>query len=615
MTGPQDTTDQQAEKTAEKLGPWLWLNQRSYVGPAVFRALLSAFESPEGVRSASIDQIEQVLDSAKGIRKSVWSRALKSIEEADEESYQKAIRTAEDQLAACREINAHVLTLDNPEYPQLLFRQENVAPPVLYARGELQTGTNRSMAVVGTRAATPAGIEAAKSFAADAATSGWTIVSGAAAGTDRAAHEGALEVDGDTIAVLGCGIDQAYPSENEDLFKRLWRSGLVVSEYPPGTRPSGTRLRKRNKVTVGAADCVVMGECPSSSGTLNAARSAQEQKKPVFVLPMAGRDDEKIAGSLRLVAWGDARELSDLEAREVEKLLDEPSSRDPLVSHIKKRWPTLKGLNTRDKLAARVKDAWDDTFLRWKVNQGNPPDFSEALEDLGEQLALQQEQSWRELRNTRDSILLDLDGVVVAVDSLLAETVRQVLTERLGDDAPDLSEVQSLVGYHPRAILRKYLSENAEEAIDRFQDLYASRYPQQAELVEDMDRVLNGLIQAGVKIGIVTTQPRSRAREVLDKHEIEDRFHTVITWNDVGQTKPSPSGIEKALRDLDVNRDRSCYVGDGRVDFEAARRADLPAIAACWDRKFGPGILSGKPDLILFQPDQLRDLTDIDGSA
>lgn len=601
-------TSEVGQQAAEELGPWLWLSNLSYVGPAVFRALLDVFETPHGVRDADGKHVEHVLASTDGIRKSVWSRALKSLRAADQESYTQAMRDAETQVAACREVGARILTLDDPLYPALLSRQENVAPPVLYARGELDVGTSKGLALVGTRSATSDGLRAVRTFASDAAQRGWTIVSGAAAGTDRAAHEGALAVDGPTLAVLGCGVDRVYPRTNKDLFEQLWTKGLVVSEYPPGTRPSGTRLKKRNKITVGAADCVVMGECPASSGTLNAARSAEEQDKPVFVLPMEDRQDEKMAGAFRLVAWGKAHELKTEGVSELERRLGEPPTADRLIPLIKKKWPVLKGLNTREQLSPQIQKAWTNAFSAWKLEADGTTGFSEGLEELGEQIVLQQERSWRRLRGACQSLLLDLDGVVVAVHNLLARTLQDVLTERLKDEAPSISDVQQLLGSHPRDILQDYLSGDSDGAIQRFQKLYFSRYQREAQSVSETITVLTNLRRSGVGIGLVTTQPRSRASAVLDRLQCATLFDTIITWNDVGQPKPHPSGLEKAMSELGAEQASACYVGDGRVDFEAARRADLPAIAACWDREFGPGVIAGKPDLFLVRPAQLCQL-------
>lgn len=161
-------------------------------------------------------------------------------------------------------------------------------PPIgLWVRGEpgLAEVTGRSVAVVGSRAATEYGVRVAADLAADLATAGWTVVSGAAYGIDAAAHRGALAVGGVTVAVLACGVDVVYPRGHAGLLHRINGDGLIVSELPPGSTPTRPRFLARNRLIAAMTAGTVVVEAAPRSGALNTAGWASEQGRAVLAMP------------------------------------------------------------------------------------------------------------------------------------------------------------------------------------------------------------------------------------------------------------------------------------------------------------------------------------------
>ncbi len=172
----------------------------------------------------------------------------------------------------------------DPRYPPLLAAIHD-PPVVLWVKGRLAALQRRAVAIVGSRAATPSGLEAATGLAADLAARGAVIVSGLARGIDAAAHRGALQGGGETIAVLGSGADVIYPAEHAGLAAAVCEAGAVVSELAPGMPPRPLHFPARNRIISGLSLAVVVVEAAERSGSLITADFAIEQGREVFAVP------------------------------------------------------------------------------------------------------------------------------------------------------------------------------------------------------------------------------------------------------------------------------------------------------------------------------------------
>ena len=178
----------------------------------------------------------------------------------------------------------HVLLPEDASYPERL-REINDAPPVLFVVGDPEVLAQPQLAIVGSRNATRGGLENARAFAAHLAARGLVITSGLAAGVDAAAHRGALDAGGLSIAVAGTGPDRVYPAAHRRLASELVSEGAMVSEFPPGTSPRAVNFPRRNRIISGLSLGVLVVEAAPRSGSLITARLAMEQGREVFAIP------------------------------------------------------------------------------------------------------------------------------------------------------------------------------------------------------------------------------------------------------------------------------------------------------------------------------------------
>lgn len=198
-------------------------------------------------------------------------------------------------LADAARLGLSVIALTDERYSPWL-RAIADPPSVLWVRGRippLNLSDRPAVAVVGSRQATPAGLQMGRALGEGLAAVGLTVVSGLARGVDGASHEGALAAGGLTIGVLGCGPDIVYPSEHRDLANRVAASGGVISEFPPGTPPQSHHFPLRNRIIAGLSRAVVVIEAGERSGSLITAKMAMEQGRDVLVVPgnvLSGRN-------------------------------------------------------------------------------------------------------------------------------------------------------------------------------------------------------------------------------------------------------------------------------------------------------------------------------------
>lgn len=193
----------------------------------------------------------------------------------------------EAQLDAWRRAGIRLVVPGDTEWPGQLDILGDARPWGLWVRGhaDLRYACLRSVAVVGTRAATAYGAHMCSEISVALAERGWTLISGGAYGIDGAAHRAALAVDGVTLAVLACGLDQAYPPGHDRLFRQLREKGAMVSEWPPGRTPTRHAFLVRNRVITALSRGTVVVEAALRSGALNTARHARDQQRPLMALP------------------------------------------------------------------------------------------------------------------------------------------------------------------------------------------------------------------------------------------------------------------------------------------------------------------------------------------
>lgn len=188
------------------------------------------------------------------------------------------------------------------QYPWAL-REIADRPILLYVQGEVALLAQPMLAIIGARSASGYGLRTARRFAAAAAERGLAVVSGAAYGIDAAAHQGALQAGGKTVAVLGCGVDVAYPAAHRGLLRDIAQSGAVVSEFPLGTRPEAFRFPIRNRIISGLSRAVLVVEAGEKSGSLITARLALDQGREVLAIP-GSIDSLKSSGAHWLIQQG-----------------------------------------------------------------------------------------------------------------------------------------------------------------------------------------------------------------------------------------------------------------------------------------------------------------------
>lgn len=249
------------------LAAWLRLTLVSGIGGERQRKLLAALGSPEAVFAAG----------RLAVRGIIGDRADLLFDHDNQ-------REVEAALAWAAADDHHILTLGDAAYPQALL-QISDPPTVLYVRGRIDLLNRPGLAMVGSRNATPQGQQTAEAFAKALSNAGLGITSGLALGIDAAAHRGALAATGDTVAVIGTGIDRLYPARNRDLALAIAERGSIVSEFPLGTPALAANFPRRNRLISGLSLGVLVVEAAPESGSLITARLAGEQGREVFAIP------------------------------------------------------------------------------------------------------------------------------------------------------------------------------------------------------------------------------------------------------------------------------------------------------------------------------------------
>ncbi len=258
-------------KSPDELLWWLRLQSVRGIGPIRFNQLIGVLGHPRKVFDCGEDELADI--------PGIDARTIGVIR-----NFRPVPGYAEEQMEKAAKLQAGIVTLDDPEYPENL-RNFSDAPPILFVRGSLKGSDRRAVAIVGSRNATTYGKNTSTKMARELTVAGITVVSGMARGIDSAAHQGALEAGGRTIAVLGCGVDIVYPAENRKLRDSIMENGAVISEYPIGEKPLQAHFPNRNRIITGLSLGVLAVEAREDSGVFSTVRWAAEQGREVFAVP------------------------------------------------------------------------------------------------------------------------------------------------------------------------------------------------------------------------------------------------------------------------------------------------------------------------------------------
>ena len=266
---------------------WLALRSVPGLGPVLVKRLVEVFGSPHGVLNTNYTSLIRIEGIGPALAHAILS--CRVTEEIQRE-YQKVLETG-----------VTLVALTDANYPPLL-RAIYDPPPLLYVRGRLRP-ESRVIAIVGSRRATAYGRMITERFSRLLTEKGFIIVSGMARGIDGFAHRGALQGGGETLAVLGCGVDVVYPPEHKGLMAQIVEGGGVLSEFPLGTEPDAKHFPQRNRIISGLALGTLVVEATGESGSLITARFALEQGREVFAVP--GNVGAKMSeGTNRLIKSG-----------------------------------------------------------------------------------------------------------------------------------------------------------------------------------------------------------------------------------------------------------------------------------------------------------------------
>ena len=345
---------------------WLALTLVPGLGTRNAGKVVARFRTPQAIFRASPSELESAGISG-GLARSIASGC----------TFEDAVVQQEKMLAA----GTVAVTINDPSYPPLL--REIFDPPILlFARGRVELLQGTMFGVVGTRRPTPYGLAATERLSADLARAGLTIVSGMARGIDTAAHKAALAAGGDTIAVLGCGVDVVYPVENRNLAAELATKGLIVSEFPMGSTAFPQNFPIRNRIISGMSAGLLVVEGAQYNGSAITARLAIDQGREVFAVP--GNITSKLSWGPNLLIKQGAKLVQDWNDVVVDL---PPEVRRKLIDDGKKRLLN-QGITDGDATsgAAQASLLTGQSDISRKLLETLKPDASIHLDDLVETL-------------------------------------------------------------------------------------------------------------------------------------------------------------------------------------------------------------------------------------
>ena len=254
--------------TTQNYTDWLSLTQATGIGPATCKKLLVEFKTPQAILTSDHNTLRHF---------GLSDVSISSLFQPEQEQ----LRVSLDWL---HQANHHLITYFDDDYPELL-KSIDSPPIILFAIGQREVLGFLHFAIVGSRNPTTGGKRIAEDFAGELSRSGLTICSGLALGIDYHSHLGAIKAQASTLAVLGNGLNSIYPARHKKIAQQIIENGLLVSEYPPDTKPNPGNFPRRNRIISGMSTGVLVVEAAKRSGSLITANYALEQGRDVFAIP------------------------------------------------------------------------------------------------------------------------------------------------------------------------------------------------------------------------------------------------------------------------------------------------------------------------------------------
>ena len=388
---------------------WLQLAFTPYVGAEGFLLLLQRFGSAKAALDAPVEQIATIVRHKQAAES--WRNGEKRA---------LAQKAAEAALQWEKQDGCRLLLLQDDDFPEMLT-QGITAPPVLFLRGNVQLLHKPSAAIVGSRHATPQAMRIAKDFGRALSEKDIPVVSGMASGIDTAAHQGALQAGGGTIAVWGTGIDRIYPPSNKNLAYEIAEKGLIVSEFPLDTRPFAGNFPRRNRLIAALSQVTLVVEAALESGSLITAKLAAEMGREVMAVP-GSIDNPHSKGCHKLIKDGAKLvECLDDILHECPGLLQNAAV--PSYSINKKNKKTEKRTAVRETSSESVLPFSDDLHVQKQPAQANtvaaPTSEDELLNAMGYDPVhpdiLAQQTTWAAADVYARLLEYELDGIVAAL--------------------------------------------------------------------------------------------------------------------------------------------------------------------------------------------------------
>jgi DNA processing protein len=477
-------------------------------------------------------------------------------------------------IEATERLGGRIVLWDDDDYP-INLRSWEARPPLLYVKGDLSQLKPRSLALVGRVDPTAEGLAAAQRFAERCVDHDIVVVSGLARGIDAASHRGALEAGGWTYAVIGHGLDFAYPRENLELYQRIPERGALISQFPTGTGPQRWTFPMRNEVMCTVALATVIVEGKLGCGSLVQADFSFKHHRPVYLL---GRNLDSGADWATGVVKRGAKVI-------------------PQFKQVLAELDQLPGWPPRSMRATQVR-------LPGLSNGDVPSDASAARSSTTSSRARGLPVSKTGAPSGAAAILFDLDGVLADSRPATIKALAAIATRASGRTVTE-ADVTPYARLSPSKAL-------AALGVDDSWDVYRSEWDQsfadalgaEGAMIDVAVGGVQALRAAGIHVALVTSQPRRRLTTLLPPSVLQ-LFDAVVAWGDVKNPKPDPEGILTALEMLGVSAERAAYVGDQPADLVAARRAGVRSVAATYGFCTSEELRRHSPDVVIDHPSEI----------